>query len=156
MQYILRKATLSDLDSISPLFNSYRVFYGQSDNLLGSRKFISDRLGNDESTIIIAEDLHNNAVGFMQLYPTFSSIAARKSLILNDLYVDKRYRKKGIGEMFINFAKKYAMEIGVSSLSLETKIDNKIAQNLYEKLGFLTDSTILHYQLKMECEMSRT
>ncbi|MFC0179263.1 hypothetical protein [Thorsellia kenyensis] len=44
MEYAIRKATLLDLDSISSLFNSYRMFYGESDNLIVCRQFISDRL----------------------------------------------------------------------------------------------------------------
>ena len=147
MEFLIRKATLSDLDSIYPLFNKYRLFYGKSDNLRLSKKFISDRLENDESIVIVAQCSHNNTVGFVQLYPTFSSLSVKKVLILNDLYVKGEYRNQGVGELLMNFARKYAIEIGAISLSLETSIENKVAQYLYEKLGYINDKKTLHYQL---------
>ena len=39
-----------------------------------------------------------NPVGFVQLYPSFSSVSMVRSWVLNDLYVKESARKKGFGE----------------------------------------------------------
>lgn len=46
----------------------------------------------------------------MQLYPSFSSVGAKKIYILNDLYVGQEYRNKGVGRLLINAAKSYAQD----------------------------------------------
>ena len=82
----IRLATIKDLDSIVPLFNAYRQFYKQKSDLKLAKKFISERLKNKESIIFLAF-LNKQPVGFVQLYPSFSSLAAQRTLILNDLFV---------------------------------------------------------------------
>lgn len=57
------------------------------------------------------------------------------------------YRNKNIGKLLMDSAKKYAIEIEANGLSLETSLDNKVAQNLYEKLGYVNDRKTLHYYL---------
>ena len=62
-----------DMEDVITLFDQYRVFYGQS----------SDKRGD--------------AVGFAQVYPSYSSISMRRTWILNDLFVVKESRGRGIG-----------------------------------------------------------
>ena len=51
---VVRKADLSDLDDIVPLFDSYRLFYGQQTDLQSCRSFIEARLKENDSIILIA------------------------------------------------------------------------------------------------------
>jgi len=78
------KATGNDLDSLAELFDLYRVFYQQQSNINGAKEFIKDRLSNEESVIFLAFD-ENNPVGFVQLYPSFSSVSMKRTWVLNDL-----------------------------------------------------------------------
>ncbi|MCG9690005.1 GNAT family N-acetyltransferase, partial [Vibrio tubiashii] len=79
------KARIEQLDVISPLFDAYRVFYGQESNLSVAREFIESRLNNNESVIFLALDDEGNGLGFTQLYPSFSSVSAARTWVLNDL-----------------------------------------------------------------------
>ena len=51
-----RLATMADLANIAPLFNAYRQFYEQADDLALATAFIQERLTNAESVIILALD----------------------------------------------------------------------------------------------------
>jgi hypothetical protein len=42
--YNIKKAELSDLDRISPLFDAYRIFYNYSSDIEGAQKFLKDRI----------------------------------------------------------------------------------------------------------------
>jgi ribosomal protein S18 acetylase RimI-like enzyme len=141
---MIQRATINDLNSLSELFDLYRIFYKQESNLEGTKSFLKERLVNDESVVFIAYD-EINPVGFVQLYPTFSSVSMKRSWILNDLYVNASARKKGFGEKLIKKAIEFAEETGAKGVSLETGNDNVTAQSLYEKIGFKKESNYFYY-----------
>jgi len=119
------------------LFDKYRVFYRQQSDIALAKKFIQERLDNDESVIFVSLDTNlNRPIGFTQLYPKYSSARLIKNYILNDLYVDKEYRKMGIGESLIKTAMDFARQNGAKFVELSTAIDNYTAQSLYEQVGF--------------------
>lgn len=122
------------------LFDKYRVFYKQPSNIELAKNFIQTRLDNNESVLFAAIAKDENEIipiGFTQLYPKFSSARAIKIWILNDLYVEPKYRKQSIGENLIKTALNYAKEDGASYVELSTAVDNHNAQSLYESLGFI-------------------
>jgi len=132
------KATLDDLNSLTELFDLYRIFYQQKSNINGAKAFIKDRLSNEESVIFIAFD-ENNPIGFVQLYPSFSSVSMKRTWVLNDLYVSESVRGKGFGEKLIKKAITFAGQTGAKGVLLETNIENLPAQRLYEKVGFIKE-----------------
>ena len=79
----------------SRTFDLYRLFYGQESNLEGAKEFLKERLVNEESVVFIAFD-ENNPIGFVQLYPSFSSVSMERSWVLNDLYVKETARTKRV------------------------------------------------------------
>ncbi len=83
------------LDKVARLFDAYRGFYGQPSNLTQSRDFIAERIARDESAIFLAEDTAGHALGFVQLYPTFSSIDAHRTWLLSDLFTSPQARGRG-------------------------------------------------------------
>ena len=143
------KAKEADLSVIAPLFNAYRMFYEQADNIELATTFLRQRLQNAESTVFYAIDDHDKAIGFMQLYPAFSSVSAKKICILNDLYVSAKFRGQGIGRKLIERAKQYAIESGAARVSLETAEDNLAAQRLYESLGYKKNEGFYSYSLSI-------
>lgn len=125
---------------VVPLFDRYRVFYRQPSNPELARCFIEARLDNNESTIFVAMD-GETAVGFVQLYPLFSSVKAARNWILNDLFVEPAFRKRKIGRVLIQTALCFAREQGGKFVELETGVDNVVAQGLYERMGFARQTT---------------
>ncbi|MFD4816657.1 GNAT family N-acetyltransferase [Peribacillus butanolivorans] len=140
----IQKATLNELDSLTELFDLYRVFYEQTSNFEGAREFLKERLTNEESVIFMAFD-GDNPIGFVQLYPSFSSVSMMRSWVLNDLFVKGNARKKGFGEKLLKSAIAFAKETGAKGVSLETDKDNGNAQKLYEKIGFIRESNYFYY-----------
>jgi ribosomal protein S18 acetylase RimI-like enzyme len=145
----VRAAGIADLELLVPLFEAYRAFYRRDPDEDAARKFLRERLvGGDSAILIAVDDASNGAgVGFVQLYPTFSSLRMTRTLILNDLYVAEPYRRAGVARRLLEAARMFAELSGAASLSLETASDNTKARALYESLGYQLEQGFLQYSL---------
>ncbi|MET0844921.1 MAG: GNAT family N-acetyltransferase [Pseudomonas sp.] len=138
------------IDKIANLFDAYRGFYGQPSNVQQSRDFIAERVARDESVIFFASDSTGDAVGFVQLYPTFSSIDAHRTWLLSDLFTAPKARGQGVGRLLMNAARDFALSTGAKGMVLETATDNFGAQRLYESLGYVRDPGYYTYCLDLK------
>ena len=94
-------------------------------------------LGRGETVIFLAyRGADRGAVGFAQLYPTFSSVSMERLWILNSLFVAPEARKLGAGRALLEEARSFAVSTGASGMKLETASNNHAAQSLYESLGW--------------------
>jgi ribosomal protein S18 acetylase RimI-like enzyme len=143
------RAHVEHLDAVAELFDGYRGFYGQPSNLAQSRAFIAERMAGNESAIFLVEDESGNALGFVQLYPTFSSIDAHRTWLLSDLFTTPAARGRGVGRLLMNTARDFAVDTGAKGLVLETATDNFTAQGLYESLGWVRDTGYYTYVLDL-------
>jgi GNAT superfamily N-acetyltransferase len=142
----IRLAGLEDLDTLAPLFNAYRQFYEQPDDLDLARRFLEERLRRAESVVLLALDESGQGLGFCQLYPTFCSVEAQPIFSLYDLFVTPAARRTGLGRALLRAAESLALERGVARLDLTTARSNLRAQSLYESEGWVLDEVFLAYQ----------
>jgi ribosomal protein S18 acetylase RimI-like enzyme len=143
------QATLNDLDDVAQLFESYRQFYKKPANPQEATDFIEQRLELHDSVIFICRLDDNKAVGFVQLYPTFSSTNLEKMYILNDLYVDPTYRRLKVGKALMEHAEQFGIKTKAHSLKLCTAVDNHQAQALYRQMGYRLIDSFDHYILTL-------
>lgn len=142
----VRRAEPADLDALVPLFEGYRHFYKADAERDGARAFLADRLEQRDSAIFLAT-VDGAAVGFTQLYPSFTSVRMARIFILNDLFVVPEARLHGAGKALLLAAQEYAAENGAIRLTLQTATDNVTAQALYEADGWVRDSAFYTYTL---------
>ncbi len=131
-----------------PLFDRYRQFYRQASDREGSRQFLLARFENNQSVVFIAL-LEGSAIGFVQLYPSFSSTAMARIFVLNDLFVAPEGRRHGAGAALLRKAAEYGKAVGAVRLTLRTELTNASAQSLYEALGWKRDQVFCGYDLKL-------
>ena len=108
----IRIAITDDLDALATLFNGYRMCLGKESNLSDCRSFIQARLFENDSVIFIAFKA-NVPVGFIQLFPSYSTILLKPLWYFDDLYVADEYRGTGIGTDLVAKAKELADETQV-------------------------------------------
>jgi ribosomal protein S18 acetylase RimI-like enzyme len=149
MSFQIRQATVDDLDTLAPLFDGYRQFYGQPADLARGREFLAQRFQQHESLILLARNGQGEGVGFTQLYPLFSSVRMVRTYLLNDLFVAPSARRQGVAAALLNAAADHARSLGAASLSLSTALDNAPAQALYESLGWQRDRQFCEYGLSL-------
>lgn len=143
--------TMEEIESVAAMFNEYRMFYKQAQDLNGAAAFLFERMVHRESVVFVAKDAESDQYfGFTQLYPTFSSISMQRCWILNDLYVRASCRGQGIGKRLLDRARSYASLTEAKQIALATAADNFNAHNLYEKLGYVKDTDFYHYSLSLQ------
>lgn len=145
----VERATAADVDRVAPLFDAYRQFYGLPSDLRLCRQFLAERLGRDESVVLLASDPGGAALGFVQMYPTFSSLRAARTFVLYDLFVDPAARERGVGRRLMQAAAEEGRRRGAVSLVLSTAKANDRAQRLYESLGWVREEEFYEYHLRL-------
>jgi ribosomal protein S18 acetylase RimI-like enzyme len=146
---VVRQAAMADLDAIAPPFDAYRQFYGKQPDPGLARRFLRERLERSESVVLVANDKNGNAVGFAQLYPSFSSGHARSIFVLNDLFVVPASRRLGVGRLLLDAAADFDRKAGAARLTLVTAVSNTTAQSLYETAGWNRDTEFYTYHLPL-------
>ncbi len=142
---IIRKIHAADIQALAGLFDAYRVFYKKESDVSAAEIFLTERFHKKECAIFVAENEQGKLVGFVQLYPLFSSTRMKRLWLLNDLFIDASHRGKGISVLLIDAAKKLCTETNAGGFMLETEKSNTIANNLYLKAGLSLDSEHTYY-----------
>lgn len=140
----IRPASERDLEALLGLVRAYRVFYRQEPNEAREREFVLFQLQNPSSALFLA-DVEGAPAGFVQLFRTYSTVHLANAFILEDLYVDSAYRKRGIAAALLERALQHARENGAAGMFLETANDNTTAQRVYERAGWTREARFFKY-----------
>jgi GNAT superfamily N-acetyltransferase len=142
MSASITRATAADVAAIAPLFDAYRAFFTGGNRLGESRSFLEERIARDESIVFLAreESEDGEAVGFVQLYPLWSSWYCRRIWFLSDLYVTESARKRGIGRQLVERVIDYARETNAASVMVELPRREPHLEEFYRRLGFVRDA----------------
>lgn len=154
---IIHRATAKDSDSLARLFDAYRQFFTGGNDLARSTAFLHERLEREECVVFfarldeIADDGHHAGppIGFIQLYPLWSSWYCARIWFLSDLYVAENARRHGAGAMLVERVKAYAAETSASSVMVELPVSEPHLRDFYARLGFREDPVfgLARYQL---------
>lgn len=143
-----RKAQLADVQQLAELFDQYRIFYHKDSDIPAAEKFLTERIENRDSEIFVAEN-EGKLVGFVQLYPLFSSTRMKRYWLLNDLYVNENFRGKGFSKQLIEASKEMAKSTDAAGILLETGKSNDIGNKLYPSCGFEIYDEVNFYEWKI-------
>lgn len=143
------RAGPDDVDDLAPLFEGYLRFYRRRPEPGTARAFVEERLERGDSVVFLARE-GDAAVGFVQLFPTFSSVRLGRLWILNDLFVDPSARGRGVGRRLMERAREHAEATGAVGLILETERTNETAAGLYRSLGWEREEAFDRYELFFE------
>ena len=144
----IREATQGDLAELTRLFDAYRVFYRQPSDPGAAERFLRERFARGDSHVFVAPAASGLA-GFVQLYPSLSSVSLARIYVLNDLFVDPGARRGGVGRALLEAAHAFAASRGAVRVSLETAVDNHAAQRLYESLGYVRETAFHRYHWRI-------
>jgi len=142
----IRTATTNDTNQLSHLLDGYRIFYQKDSDLAGAKKFLEERMTQKDSTIYVAESNDKTLIGFVQLYPLFSTTRMKKFWLLNDLYVTPAARGQHISVRLIDRAKQHVIETQACGMFLETEKTNGIGNQLYPRVGFKLNEGCNYYE----------
>ena len=79
----------------------------------------------------------SEVVGMASLLYTVSTAEGGKAALFEDLIVDPRHRRKGVGAKLVSYVIQQARAEGILRITLLTDLENDTALELYRKLGFV-------------------
>ena len=100
--------------------------------------------------MFLAVDSEERALGYAQVYPSYSSVSLVQVFILNDMFVESNSRGLGVGSALLVAVENYAKKCGVSKLRLSTTVDNHSAQRVYEKNGWKRSDEYYFYEYDVQ------
>ena len=137
-EYRVERMNHNHRNCFADLFNQYNYFRDETSWGKPLCRRMGEQWFSSEPVLFIA--LRNHAeslpVGFIRLYSGCSSANAGYATIVHDLYVLPDYRKNGIALKLIEVAVKFAIDNKSAIIQLETLQNNRIAQKLFESVGF--------------------
>jgi ribosomal protein S18 acetylase RimI-like enzyme len=127
-----------DCDDVVDLFIEdlveLRAVVGERDAL---REVFHALLGDERAVVLVARDgASDGVVGVLVANVLLSVKFAGRSLWIEELYVGKRARRRGLGRLLVDALLERARAMGISGIDLEAYQGNAPAAILYRSLGF--------------------
>lgn len=98
------------------------------------RRIVRDIFEKKKVNLFVASS-GKRLVGYALYFYTYSSFLARQTLYLEDIYVDAKFRQKGIGQALLMRCVKEAERKGCGRMEWAVLTWNKNAIRLYERIG---------------------
>jgi GNAT superfamily N-acetyltransferase len=147
MTFQIKKAAEENIPQIIALLREFAEF----ENLLDACEITEERLrialfgeGKVAEAIVAFED--NAPIGYAIFYPNFATFRGQRGFYLEDIYITKEFRKKGVGEAMIKYLAKEAKERGFERIDFLVLDWNTPALKFYEKLGAERDEEERHFK----------
>jgi len=151
---IIRKATINDLNSIQELNNSlFDLELNNFDDTLkqgwpfeeDGKEYFEDMINNE---IVFVAQIEEKIVGYLA-----GSICEQISYItetfaeLDNMCINDKYRRFGIGTLLMNEFKKYCKEKNIQNIKVTASAKNTKAIQFYMKNGFEDYNVTLKYKI---------
>jgi len=78
-------------------------------------------------------------VGYLHVFPNFSTYLAKPGLFMEALYIRKPYRHLGLGKMFLKKIAREAVKLGMERMEWRVLYSNDPAIKFYEGLGAIIE-----------------
>jgi GNAT superfamily N-acetyltransferase len=142
--HTIRRVNASDFDDLLGLMRAYCDFYKVSpadeDLLALARALVDDP--DREGVQLIACDAGGRVVGFATVYWSWSTTAACRIGVMNDLFVAEGARGQGLAEALIDGCRTECTQHGARKLTWQTAPHNLRAQTVYERVGATAEQWI--------------
>lgn len=130
------KVDESNVALVLPMAREYCAFYDAAPSEEALLAVFGSLVADPGHGVQLLATLESRPVGFATVYWSWSTLAAARIGVLNDLYVDARFRGQGVGTALMHAARNACVDRGdIHSLRWQTAKDNAPARALYDKTG---------------------
>lgn len=148
MNIQITTATEPDVPEIIRLMNDFAEYEGLKPNCTVTAEKLSSALFGAGAAVRALIALHGTrVVGYALSYRSFASFRGQRGFFLEDLYVDKQYRGKGVGREILRVLAALAMQEGAERIDFLVLERNAPAIAFYESLGAACGEPERHYKL---------
>ena len=157
MDFTIRKAEKKDAERLKELLETIALLHheGRPDiYAAGSKYDVSDiekKLKNKNELILVAADENDFVLGYTmsKIYDVQGGgvLVGHKKMYIDDVCVDSRYRKHGIGGALLEATKNEAIKAGCHIAELNVWCFNENAVKFYESCGMKRQRMYMEYVL---------
>lgn len=133
MDYAIRKAVLSDAESINKLFKQMLRSIYQREDVQGYDDGYLDKYFCTEDNLIYVAEAGSHIIAFLSIEEHLENGAF---IYLDDFCVDEIWRGHGIGTKLLEMAMQYAIEHHFHEIELHVEAGNTRALKLYKRMGY--------------------
>lgn len=135
MDLKLRNAKRTDMKSVLKLIKELALFENEPEAVeITEKTLLDDGFGENPKFRVFVAELDHEIIGMALYYQRYSTWKG-KSLHLEDLIVQEKYRGKGVGNALYTKVLKYAYDNGFKRVAWEVLDWNKVAIDYYISTG---------------------
>ncbi len=131
----IRVARPDDATSLWKLIGELAEYEGLAASVRGDAQLLAEGLFEREAAEALIAEADSEAVGYAVFFPTFSTFECRPGLWIEDLFVKRARRGRGIGRALLGHVAGLAVERGCARLEWSALDWNEPALRFYEALG---------------------
>ncbi len=133
---MIERALPTDLETILPLMRQYYAEDGLRFDSDVARYALAGLLDTPEYGAVWVLRGGEAVVGYLALCTGYSLEMGGRDAFIDEVFVAREYRDKGLGQQLIQAALETARSSGVQAVHLSVELGNRQALELYERLGF--------------------
>lgn len=131
----IRKAIKEDAKHIHRLITELAVYEKLEHEMEASVEDLETSIFDNKQAEVIMSELDGIVVGYALYFYSYSTFLAKAGIYLEDLYVEKAHRGKGIGKTLLSKLAKITVDHGYGRLEWSVLDWNKPAIEFYESIG---------------------
>lgn len=140
----IRRALKEDVKQLSELVYRFYSFNAEFDpswaavnNLRELAEDHANRLVEDQGSLVLVAVQGLEVIGYLAAYIEENPLLINgRQLVIKELYVKPEQRRQGVATLLVNKARDEARKQVASLITVEFPAGNKIAEDLYAKMGF--------------------
>jgi len=138
MMKSFRNATIEDLPQIVSIYNraiEEGISTVDSETVTTEEKIDWFKKHDKQKRPILVKEYHGKIIAWVSLRPFYTHLAYENSARI-DIYIDKNFRGKKLGQMFLNEILDLAQEYSIENFLALIFAENLTSLKLFKKLGF--------------------
>lgn len=131
----IRPARPDDAIALHGLIAELAEYEGLADAVSGDAQLLATALFERKAAEALIAEVNEEAVGYAVFFPTFSTFECRPGLWVEDLFVRRERRRRGMGRALLARIAAIAVERGCARLEWSALDWNESALRFYAGLG---------------------
>lgn len=134
----LRRATIEDLPEIIKIYNEAikdGISTADSKIVTVEEKLEWFNTHNAQRPLLVKE-YHGRIIAWISIQPFYANLLAYKDTARINIYIDKNFQGKKLGQQFLSEAIELAENIGIKTLLALIFAENIPSLKLFKKIGF--------------------
>lgn len=131
----IRETTEEDCGLILSLIKEIAEYERMSDQVVATEESLKESIFENNRAEVVVLELDEKAIGYALFFYNFSTFIGKSGLYLEDIFIKKEERGKGIGKEVFKFLVKKAKEEGCKRMEWACLDWNEPSIKFYKSLG---------------------